>query len=309
MPTAKFTNTSKFRVKYWLRLTAFSSLILTTIFLALLVYFVNRQAEVFLTPYRNTNLTLPSRLDLAYQDVSLTTQDSLNISGWYIAGTRPQAIILVHGIHANRMAVLPEALILHDSGYHLLLIDLRGHGRSDEAQLTYGYREALDVQAAASYLASRPEIEQIGALGTSLGGAAVSRAAATDPHLEAVVIESSFSSLPAAVDDTFDDLSIFPKWPFAPLIIALAEQKANLDIAEVDSARALATLSPRPVMIIHGNADELFPLYHAEKMYNMAGEPKTLWVIEGMGHSNPVLANEALYKKKVVTFFEQAFKR
>ena len=50
-------------------------------------------------------------------------------------------------------AVVPEARILAGAGYHLLLIDLRGHGLSEGDQLTYGYREAWDVQTAVDYLA------------------------------------------------------------------------------------------------------------------------------------------------------------
>jgi dipeptidyl aminopeptidase/acylaminoacyl peptidase len=205
------------------------------------------------------------------------------------------------------MAVLPEAKILAEAGYHLLLIDLRGHGQSEGETATYGYWEALDVQAAVDYLAVLPEVEQIGALGTSYGGAAVARAAARDHRIEAVVIESSFSSLPAAVEDAFDDVSIFPQWPFAPLIVSIAERKVGLKIDQVDPARDLGTLHPRPVFIIHGTNDRLFPLYHAHKMYESAQEPKALWIIEGLGHSNPVIGREEAYRQRVVTFFETAF--
>jgi dipeptidyl aminopeptidase/acylaminoacyl peptidase len=293
---------------YWLRLLAFTGIVSTAGALFLLVYFVYLQVEAFVIPRRYPEVGIPTELGRPYQDVVLTTSDGLTIAGWHIPGSRPEAIILVHGIDANRRAVMPEAMILAEAGFHLLMIDLRAHGQSGGSEATYGYREALDVQAAVDYLEALPEIEGIGALGTSFGGAAVARAAADDPRLQAVVIESSYSSLPDAVEDAFDNRSIFPAWS-APLLIALAEQRVNLKISQVNSARDLTTLRPRAVMIIHGSLDDLFPVDHAYKMYGSAHEPKALWIIEGLGHANPVIGREEEYKKRVIAFFEEAFSR
>jgi dipeptidyl aminopeptidase/acylaminoacyl peptidase len=276
---------------------------------SLLIYFIHLQVDAFITPHRNTHIDPAPllALNLPYEEITLTTTDGLTISGWYIPGRRAEAVILIHGIDANRMAVLPEAAVLADAGYHLLLLDLRGHGRSEGSEVTYGYREAWDVQAGADYLLARPAVEQVGALGTSLGGAVVARAAAIDPRLAAVVIESSYSSLPDAVEDAFDSLSIFPKWPFAPLLVTLAERRVGLEISQIDTARDLAAVHPRPVLIIHGTEDHLFPPHHARKLYDTAREPKALWLIEGLGHGNPVIGREAEFKARVLTFFDHAF--
>jgi dipeptidyl aminopeptidase/acylaminoacyl peptidase len=237
----------------------------------------------------------------------LTTADGLELAAWYIPGSQPNAIIVVHGINANRAALLPEARVLAGAGYHLLIIDLRGHGHSQGTEVTYGYREALDIQAAIDYLLALPGVEQVGALGNSYGGAAVVRAAAVDKRLEAIVIQSSYSSLPEAVEDAFDDMAVLPKWPFAPLIIALVEKRVGLEISQVDSARDLATIHPRPVLIVHGAEDDLFPVRHAHKMYNAARRPKDLWIVEDLGHASPVKLYEAAYKERVLTFFANAF--
>jgi dipeptidyl aminopeptidase/acylaminoacyl peptidase len=296
----------RFSRLYWLRLAGYTVTMVTLAAVGLLAYFIKIQVDAFVTPRRNTALGDPTVLNRPYQDILLTTSDGVKIAGWYIAGSRPQAIILVHGIDANRSAVLPEAAFLAEAGFHLVMIDLRAHGHSGGSQASYGYREALDVEAAVDYLAARPDIEQIGALGASFGGAAVVRAAANDPRLEAIVVESSYSSLPDAVEDAFEQRSIFPKWPFAPLLVSLAERRVGLDISQINSARDLATIHPRPILIIHGSADQLFPPHHAQKMYDAAQEPKDLWLIEGLGHANPVPGREAEFKARVVTFFENA---
>lgn len=302
------TNVSpKFTRRYWLRLALFTVAVILVLGGAALAYLLKRQVEVLVIPVRKPPPFTPAVANLPYRDITLTTADGLKIAGWYIPGSRPEAIIVVHGINANRAAMLPTASLLAGAGYPLLLIDLRGHGQSEGKLVTYGYREALDVQAAADFLDALPEVERIGVVGSSLGGAAVARAAAADPRLEAVVIQISYSSLTDAVEDAFEELTIFPKWPFAPLVVALAERRTGVEIGQVDSARDLATIAPRPLLIIHTTDDHLFPLRHAQKMYAVAGEPKELWIIENFGHGDPALAREAEYRARVVGFFERAF--
>ncbi|NWG75134.1 MAG: alpha/beta fold hydrolase [Rubrivivax sp.] len=265
------------------------------------------QVIILTTPGRNQDIG--SLGNLPYQEITLITADGLHLSGWYVPGPRPEAIILVHGIHANRAYLLPQAFMLAQAGYSLLLLDLRGHGRSEGHEVTYGYREALDVEAAADYLAARPEIKHIGALGHSLGGAALVRAAAADPRLEALVIQSSFSSLTRVVDDSFNKFVLLPKWPFAPLVIVLAELKTGVSLDQVDSARDLATMPPRPVLFIHSADDGLFPIHHAQQMYDAARNPKEFYFVSGLGHVNPISSHEAEYTERVLKFFETAFAR
>jgi fermentation-respiration switch protein FrsA (DUF1100 family) len=123
------------------------------------------------------------------------------------------------------------------------------------------------------------------------------------------VVESGFSSLAAAIEDAFDSRSILPKWPFGPLLIALTEQRLGVKVDQVDAVRDLATLSPRPVLIIHGTDDALFPSEHALRMYEAAQEPKALWLIEGLGHASPLISHPDEYRERVTTFFTEAFAR
>jgi fermentation-respiration switch protein FrsA (DUF1100 family) len=264
------------------------------------------QVVALTTPVRFRTTGEPA--DLACEDITLTTADGLEIAAWYVPGRQPKAIVLVHGINANRAYLLPQARMLSQVGYHLLLLDLRGHGHSEGDLNTYGYNEALDVRAAVDYLAALNEVERVGAIGHSLGAAAVVRAAATDVRLEALVIQSSYSSLPQAIADSIGDLTILPEWPFAPMIVTLSEARTGLRIGQVDSSRDLATMSPRPVLIIHSDADNLFPLYHAQQMYEAARGPKDIWIVHGLPHVNAIEGNKEEYEKRVVAFFDEALK-
>jgi fermentation-respiration switch protein FrsA (DUF1100 family) len=102
-------------------------------------------------------------------------------------------------------------------------------------------------------------------------------------------------------------MSIFPRWPFAPLFVALAERQLGIQAAQVDSLRDLAAMPPRPLLIIHGRLDHLFPVYHAEAMYQAAPQPKSLWIIEDMGHGDPAQSHTDEYRERVLNFFADAF--
>lgn len=278
---------------------------LTLIFLIAFAFVVNYYANA-LTKAGSWPITgTPSDVGLLYQDVTLTTSDGLNISGWYIPGSTAKAVITVHGIWGNKQDTLPAAIMLFETGYHVLMIDMRGHGKSEGNQITYGYREALDVLAATEFLTALPEVERVGVIGHSLGGAAVVKAAAMDDRLQAVVIESSFSSLADAVNDSFSRHTHLPRWPFASILVKATERKLGVTIDQIDSVHDLATMSPRPILIIHGRQDDLFPVGHAYRMYEAAQPPKDLWIIEGLEHEYP-LDHKAEYRRRVLKFFETA---
>jgi len=263
--------------------------------------------EFLLTPYRQPTQHTPSQWNFAYRDITLTTQDGVMISGWYIPGPRLEAMLLVHGIHANREAMSAEAYNLHLAGYPVVMIDLRGHGDSGYSHLTYGYKEAYDVTAAIDYMSGLPEIKQIGVMGHSLGGAAVVRAVAHDDRVKLLIIQSSYNSLNEGIDDAFNNFVPLPKWPFAPMITYFAELRTGLDVRQMDSARDLATMRPRPLLIIHGKQDPMFPIAHARRMFAAAPEPKYLWEVDNLVHLNVAIVYPQAFNEKVLLFLQEAF--
>lgn len=295
------TSLNRFRLG-WLKPALYLIIFATIITLIVLGAALYAQVIVLTTPFRQPVDHAP---DFApYQDVAFTAEDGLRLAGWYLPGRRPAGVVLVHGIHANRAYLLPQARFLAEAGYHLLILDLRGHGESDGALITYGYTEAEDVKAGVSYLLAQPGVEHVAALGHSLGAAAVIRAAAEDDRIEALIVQSSFSSLSQAVADSFETYSLFPRWPFAPLIIDLAEYRTGVDLGQVSSRRDLAEMTPRPVLIIHSEADNIFPVDHAWAMYEAARGAKDIWIIDDLPHINPIEQHEVEYKQRVLNFLD-----
>lgn len=143
--------------------------------------------------------SLPS--DLIGSSVEFPSESGSTIHGWFIPGKKGiGAILLMHGIRANRLSMLDRARFLSRSGYAVLLFDFQAHGESQGRHITFGYLESKDARAALSFLRSNIQGERIGVIGVSMGGAA---ALLASPPLEAnaIVIEMVYPTIDQAISN------------------------------------------------------------------------------------------------------------
>lgn len=294
--------------RYWLNLLyAFvgASLIGTAVVIVVLAYW---NACNLISPRRSLIASTPAERGLSFEPVTFASPDGLRLAGWYISSHNGATIILCHGLGTNRADMLPQAILLAQHGYGSFLFDFRAHGESEGEMVTYGYAETDDVLAAVDYLLSRSDVDpqRIGILGGSLGAATAIRAAARSTHLKAVVAESAFTSLEDEVASSFKLFSGLPAFPFAPLTVAFAQRQTGLRISEVRPIDDIPSIAPRPVFIIHGTDDDMIPAVQGLRLYEAAGEPKELWMVDMMGHGSALGIFPDEYEKRVIGFFDQA---
>ena len=51
-----------------------------------------------------------------------------------------------------------------------------------------------------------------------------------------------------------------------------------------DPVEVIDRIAPRPLLLIHGVEDEIIPVASAHVLYRRAGEPKELWLMDGLKH-------------------------
>jgi fermentation-respiration switch protein FrsA (DUF1100 family) len=219
---------------------------------------------------------------------------------------------MVHGRDASRTAAvkgsfLQEAKMLHDGGFGVLMIDVRGHGQSSDARFTFGLKERSDVLGAVDWLRQRGIAPgQIGVLGLSLGAAASIGAAAEEPAIAAVATDSSFADINTLIAEQWEKASGLPK-PFLYAALLMARVLTGVDITQAQPARDLARVAPRPVLLIHCAADDYIPARNLDSL--QAADPAAeTWVIEGANclHSEGFNADPAAYGARIVQFFANA---
>jgi uncharacterized protein len=251
----------------------------------------------------------PAELGLTYEDVTLRTEDGLRLAAWYVPSQNGATIIAVHGLGTNRTSVLGVAQNLTVRGYGVLLPELRAHGSSEGAVSTLGLLEVRDIRASVQYLQGRPDVDpqRIGIWGASLGAVTALMAAGEIDEIQAVVADSPFSSVDWMVANQFEKLERLPTW-LAPLVVALGSWQANINAHDIAPIRQVPAIAPRPLLLIHGEEDQLFDVENAVMLAEAAGPNAELWVLPGVTHTASYITDPAAYIDRVSGFFDRALR-
>lgn len=251
--------------------------------------------------YPNDRIYLrPEDLGLRYEDVSFSTRDGLRLHGWFLPaeGTPRGLVVHFHGNAANITAHLTLVEWLPRNGYHVLMFDYRGYGRSAGRVTRAG--TILDGHAAIDYALKRPEVAGLPLLvyGQSLGGAVAIVVAVEHPEVAAVVVESTFGSYRAIAARHVQQL-VFSPW--------LARGVASFVIsAGNDPKDFVAKLAPRPLLVITAGADTICHPELGRSLFDAAAEPKTFWQAEGAEHLALLETHDQELMRRILEFFEQA---
>ena len=253
----------------------------------------------------------PSDYGQSYERVSFVSEDGLTLAGWLIkpdgSSKKTPAIILCHGLGANRSDFTELAVFLARRGYLVLTFDFRAHGDSEGSRTSLGYHEQKDVRAALHFLASRPEVDpgRIGIFGFSLGGSTAILAAAETRKFRAIAADSAFTSLRDQARRAITGYYHLPAFPFVDLSVLGYELYFQTRVRNIDPESVIGSLSPAPILIIAGEGDDMIPAENGRRLYQTAREPKELWIMPVGGHGGTVAAAGNEYNKRVGDFFDK----
>jgi alpha-beta hydrolase superfamily lysophospholipase len=245
---------------------------------------------------------------LAFEEVRFRSEDGVDVAGWVVPGADREpgpsaAVVYVHGLGGARWMSLGLMPALHAAGLGVLAIDMRGHGATGAgapgAAFVEGWR---DVAAAVRYLREERGYERVGALGGSQGAGTVIEAVARTRGVDAVVAQSGGTSLFALLRG-MSALGWAPDWQISLICrIALFRMGADADrTPHTGPIDAVQDIAPAPLLIIHGENDEVVTVDQARALFAKAREPKELWIVEGRGHAD--LGEAPGYEERVVGFF------
>ncbi len=202
------------------------------------------------------------------------------------------ALCICHGIPAgppdpNDKGYTVLAQQFCHAGFITLIFNFRGTGKSQGNLDILGWTRDLQVVLDFLYALQEADKDHICLLGFS-GGAAVSvYTAAHDPRVSLVVTcacPADFRSLsqretPLDAIQRFRQIGAIRDEDFPP---SIEEWQRGFEI--VSPIKWIDMISPHPLLLVHGDADELIPLEHAHRLYHKAKEPKELKVIHGAKH-------------------------
>jgi uncharacterized protein len=279
-------------------------LLLITIVPTTILY---RETIASLHPDRLPIDKTPADFDMDYESITLTTDDGIELQGWYVPSRNGAAIIAQHGYISNRTVMLNIASILNKHGYGVIMVDLRAHGESGGELTTFGKLEQLDVDAAYQYLLTREDVDpdKIGAFGNSLGGATLIMYASRNKNIKAIASQSAFAEIKGSLAMKIKEHTGVPPLPIAiDLVVFFSEQHTGFKAEEIRVIDYIDDLSPRPIFLMHGGEDQDSPPDSGHRLYNAANEPRELWYEPNQGH---VLFDESYpeeFEERIIEFFD-----
>ncbi len=257
-------------------------------------------------PPRSELQANPADWGLAPEPLRFPSPDGIPLDAWLLRSPTARAsVVLVHGYGASKEFAYPVAAMLWPR-FHILALDLRAHGQSGGQVTSVGFTERQDVIAAVDEAARRLDAP-VGVLGISMGAVAALLAAADCPRIAAVAADSPFATLRGVIARAACQRG-YPG-PITPLLAELTCRAIALQqrypVRAADPIRVIGSISPRPVFLAHGGADELCTPDNTERLYAAAREPKELWIAPGVAHAMLYQDRPDEYRARMAAFFSR----
>lgn len=200
-------------------------------------------------------------------DVRFETPDGLTISGWYKKAPpgRP-TFLYFHGNGGNNLNHSVNARPMIEAGYGVLLLEYRGYGGNPGSPTEEGLYQ--DGRGALNFLKTQGVADRdIILFGYSLGtGVAIKMA--SEISAKTLILQAPYTSIAGVAQSHY--------W-YMPVKWLIKDQFAAGDlIGEIRT----------PMLFMLGTADTVIPPKFTYGLFELAGEPKTLEVFEGLGHND-----------------------
>lgn len=232
----------------------------------------------------------------------LLTADGLRIRSWYYPPQNGVVLLALGGPGGSLGQNLPPAGFLLHSGFGLIQIDSRACAQP-AAAVTLGANELMDAEAALTFLRSRPEVEQIGAYGFSMGGVTAIRTAARHREIAGVVAEGGYFNMGKDFVEPEKSKPLYLS-VFLYTVAGLFRCQYGINPWEISPVDDLPRINPRPVLLIYGEYE--LNDGHGDIQFAAAKEPRQLWIVPGSTHGTNYLVAQQEYERRVLEFFNLA---
>lgn len=251
--------------------------------------------------------------------------DGLTLTGCYLRTVRPRRGVILFGLEfgSDCWACWSYCEHLVVNGFDVFAFESRNQGSSDAQP---GYEplqwvteyEVRDTEAALAYLMARPDADPrgVGFFGISKGAGAGLIVASRDPNVLCCVTDGVFATYTTLVpymrqwfriyNSHYAIQGLIPGWFYG--LIGLAgirqiQRERHCRFPHLE--KNLPHLSPRPLLMIHGQGDTYIKPEMGRRLFDYAGAPKEFWLVENAKHNQALQIAGEEYRQRVLQFFEK----
>ena len=234
----------------------------------------------------------PASWGCKFENVKFKSPDETELTGWFIKAKSPKpkgTIVFSHGNAGSMGHHLGFVIWLAEAGYQVLMYDYRGFGKSAGTVNRRGMID--DVKAAFTYAKSRSDVHNgsLISFGHSLGGAKSLTAIGESPvkGLRAIITDGAFASYQSMAR------------------VIAGQVGANMVSDELAPKDYVSKISPIPLLIVHGDRDEVVPVAEGRMLFENARQPKTFFEVETGRHGDSLSRNDGAYRRKVLAWLAE----
>lgn len=223
------------------------------------------------------------------EDVYFAAADGVRLNGWFFPAAAAArrgntAILICHGNAGNISHRVELCDLLLQMGVAVFVFDYRGYGRSEGTPSEEG--TYLDAVAAHQWLVKKGfAATNVMVLGESLGGAVAAELATRVP-VGAIMLQSTFTSIPALGAELF---------PWLPVKLICSIRYDTL--SKLPAIRV-------PVLVVHSRGDSIIGYHHGEKNFAAAKGPKMFCEIFG-DHNDWLVSDVNTYRSGIEKFLSR----
>ena len=196
------------------------------------------------------------KLNVEVEKVKILTSDNINLLGWFHKKDlkKFKTIIYFHGNAGNLENRIHKLNHFKDMDVNFLIIAWRGFSGNKGKPSEKGFY--IDANSAISWLKNLDLLEKdIILYGESLGTGIATELAQTNNYA-GLVLETPFTSMVKAAKNFY---------PYIPVSLLLKDK--------YDNQKKIKNIKI-PVLVMHGEADQIVPFRMGKKIYEIANEPK-----------------------------------
>jgi len=246
-------------------------------------------------------------------DIETVSHDGLKLYARYVPADRKIdkniTVHLVHGFRGEPAGDFCGTIqYYHNLGFNVSLPDDRAHRKSEGKYLGFGWLDRLDTVAWCKKLVEMNGEDSIIILhGVSMGAATVMMAsgeADLPAQVKAIIEDCGYTSVLDILDHTIPVQAPILKKPLLRIASALSKAKNGFRLEEASSLEQLKK-NTRPMLFIHGDADDFVPFRMVHENFNACMAKKDIFITNGVTHARSHSHDIDMYCRKIGSFLRE----
>lgn len=249
------------------------------------------------------------------KDTTIVGYNDFKVHACYVPAANPAdaqgTAIVVHGYGDNHFVFLYLVRMYRDTfNYNVLFPDLQYHGYSEGNHIQMGWNDRFDIEKWIEVAHGIWNDDFMVLHGVSMGAATVMMTSGDQlpPYVKAFVEDCGYASVVMQFNNNRKQSFAFIPPDVLQSASLVTKIKYGWGFWQASSVKQLKKCD-RPMLFIHGDADDFVPFSHLQKNYDAKIHGyKEMWVAEGAVHANSYAKHPEEYTEHVRAFLERVKK-